>query len=60
MKEASKGITELNAKAVALIEEFDTIHGKDAYELEHVMALPLTTLRVLYQWKLQKKVFGRK
>ena len=50
----------MNTKAMALIEEFDTKHGKDAYELEHAKALPVTTLRVLSQWKLQKKVSGRK
>lgn len=59
-KEASYGVTELNAKAIALIEEFDTKHGKDMYELEHSKALPATTLRVLCQWKFQKKVSGRK
>ena len=57
---ASKAVTELNEKVLALIEEFDTKHGKDVYELEHVIALPVTTLRVLCLWKLQKKVSVRK
>ena len=59
-KEASKAVTELKEKALAMIEEFDTKHGKDVYELEHAKALLVTTLRVLCQWKLQKKVSGEK
>ena len=46
-KEASKAITELNEKDLVLIEEFDTKYGKDVYAREHVMVLPVTTLRVL-------------
>ena len=59
-KQNSIAVQELNGKALALIEGFDNKHGKDVYELEDAKLLPVTTLRVLCHWKLQKKVNGKK
>ena len=49
-----------NTIAWQLIEEFDKKQGKDVYELEDAKLLPVTTLRVLCHWKLQKKANGKK
>ena len=45
---------------MALIEEFNTNHGNDVFELEDAKLLPVITLKALCHWKLQKKTTGRK
>jgi len=59
VKKNSKAISDLNSKALGLIEEFAT-KGKDAYKQEDAQGLPVTTLKVLCQWKLHKKPSGKK
>ena len=59
-KQKSSAVDDLNNKALALIEAFNTKQGKDVYELEDVKFLPVSTLRVLCEWKLQKKTNGKK
>ena len=49
----------MNTKALGLIEQFAT-KGKDAYKQEDAQGLPVTTLKVLCQWKLHKKPSGKK
>ena len=53
-------VQDLNGKVLVLIEEFDKMQGKYVYELEDAKMLPVTTLRVLCNWKLQKKANGKK
>ena len=60
LKKKSIAVSELNGRAMALIEEFNTKHGKDVYELEDAKLLPVTTLKVLCHWKLQKRASGIK
>ena len=48
-------ISNLNAKALGLIEEFSS-KGKEVYKEEDAKSLPVTTLKVLCQWKQQSKI----
>ena len=59
VKEKSIAVLELNGKALALMEEFNTKLGNDVYKAEDAKSLPVTTLRVFCQWKLQKKATGK-
>eukprot|EP00532_Pseudo-nitzschia_australis_P013819 CAMPEP_0168210622 /NCGR_PEP_ID=MMETSP0140_2-20121125/3272_1 /TAXON_ID=44445 /ORGANISM="Pseudo-nitzschia australis, Strain 10249 10 AB" /LENGTH=775 /DNA_ID=CAMNT_0008137243 /DNA_START=1493 /DNA_END=3820 /DNA_ORIENTATION=- len=54
-KKKSKMISNLNAKALGLIEEFAS-KGKEVYKEEDAKSLPVTALIVLCQWKQQSKI----
>lgn len=58
-KKKPKVIANLNAKALGLIEEFAS-KGKEVYKEEDAKFLPVTTLKVLCQWKQQPKIPSRK
>ena len=60
-KKRSKAVSELNhAKATRMIEEFIS-KGKDVYKEEDIKSVPISTLKLLYQWwKQQKKIPTKK
>ena len=59
MKKKSQAVSELNAKATAVIQELVS-KGKDVYKEEDAKSLPVSTLKLLCQWKQQKKIPAKK